>query len=182
MNKSILALIVLSILACKTRRNAHLTIPNTTYVYLNAEIANSKSQNLVPDHLIRDTVAVVPNKSLKTNSIKIKHKNHLAIIDTLPKENRKTDRLSMASGISFYSGMLLAGIGNILGVSFIFLSVVTGLLAISGVVLAIMALKNRKKHIGKFKGYGWAISVLIIFGLLVFSGLMSAIALSGLLA
>jgi hypothetical protein len=182
MNRYFFTLIVLTLIACKPKENLYLPLP-----FENNDVVISKIKPIAPSspnytNEIRDSSIPKHPIKIKTTASKAKRKIQVSVTDSLPKEKRKTDKFAIASGISFYSGMLLAGISEILGLSFIMLGTISGLLAVAGVVLAILAIRNKKKFAGKYKGYGWAISVLIVFGLLLLSGLMSALALSSLLA
>ncbi len=172
----------MSLIACKPKKNIYSQLPAVNSVDVSFDFVKTSQNHPNYTSEMRDSSIHEHPTGIKTTAIKSKHKIQVPLTDSLPKVKRKTDRLAIASGISFYSGMLLAGIGEILGLSFIMLGTISGLLAVAGVVLAILAIRNKKKFAGKYKGYGWAISVLIVFGLLLLSGLMSALALSSLLA
>lgn len=182
MNRYIFTLIVLTSIACKPKKYIYPQLPVVNSVDVSFDIVKSSQNHPKYTSEMRDSSIQEHPTGIKTTETKSKHKIQVPLTDSLPKVKRKTDRLAIASGISFYSGMLLSGIAEILGLSFVMLGVVSGLLAVAGIVLAILAIRNKKKFAGKYKGYGWAISVLIVFGLLLLSGLMSALALSSLLA
>ncbi|MCC6819050.1 MAG: hypothetical protein IT245_09180 [Bacteroidia bacterium] len=157
-------------------------------------INKDKSLQIVPEYnsslhseglyTIREDSIPIREKLLKNSIINQTHNSNKlneTPQDTASAIRKPIDKLALASGISFYSGLAIGSISNLLGLSTLVIGLASGVMALGGLIMAIIAMRKIKRNGFQKRGFVLSKSVVIVFSIFIILGVISALTLAGIL-